>query len=324
METKLPEQYLAIEPGHAFQYFGQANEPPVENGLSVSRDDGTAIVRIQGGLTNGLSQFDSGVLVELDQLTDQVRRLTNDDSTKRVLFYLDSPGGTVAGLMEAADAISKLSQKKPTTAYSQNMQASGAYLLASQCRQNIVAPLCLSGSVGVYAVRVDASQIFAQSMLKFHVSRSGEKKGLGLAFEAVTQVEATEAQARVDAMAGTLFDQIATHRRSRNLNAEVLESYQGALFVGSEAVKRRLADRVGLLDDAMEVLQKMPITKSKDEILADEYRAQPVDRVMQKFDALCEEQDAMSCHQRGISQEEAMAEKYPCFAKLYEFKTAKH
>ena len=63
---------------------------------------------------------------------------------------------------------------------------------------------------------------------------------------------------------------------------------------------------------------------AKDEILADEYRAQPVDRVMQKFDALCEEQDAMSCHQRGISQEEAMAEKYPCFSKLYEFKTAKH
>lgn len=59
-------------------------------------------------------------------------RAINDDRVGAVVFDVDSPGGTTAGVEELSDLIWTGSQRKPVVAVANSQMASAAYWIASQ------------------------------------------------------------------------------------------------------------------------------------------------------------------------------------------------
>ena len=59
-------------------------------------------------------------------LTDRLLEHAANDAVSGVLFFIDSPGGTVAGTVELAEAVRRVAQRKPIVVYSENYLASGA------------------------------------------------------------------------------------------------------------------------------------------------------------------------------------------------------
>ena len=75
--------------------------------------------------------------------TDTTRALSNavaDPAVNSILMVIDSPGGTVDGTADLADAVHEANAVKPVTAYAQDTMASAAYWIGS------TSPLVISRS----------------------------------------------------------------------------------------------------------------------------------------------------------------------------------
>jgi signal peptide peptidase SppA len=81
-----------------------------------------------------------------------------DPKIKGVVVDIESPGGTVPGVMETADKIYQSRGQKPVVAIANSMAASAAYWLGSAFDQLYVTPGGCCGSVGVYSMHLDFSK----------------------------------------------------------------------------------------------------------------------------------------------------------------------
>jgi len=86
-----------------------------------------------------------------------------DPAIDVVVLYIDSPGGSVFGIQEAAASIAGAAQVKPVIALADPLAASAAYWLASQATQLYVTPSGEVGSIGIIARHEDYSGANAQA-----------------------------------------------------------------------------------------------------------------------------------------------------------------
>ena len=122
----------------------------------------TAVVPILGPLSRRPSLFMSLFgLTEASTYQGIGRNLANalaDREVKSIVLLIDSPGGTVGGLPELADQIARAGQVKPVTAVADGLAASAAFWLGSQATRFVATPSGELGSIGVFALHVDASR----------------------------------------------------------------------------------------------------------------------------------------------------------------------
>ena len=78
------------------------NDPGFEN------VDGTAVVPIHGVIMKSVPWYYDYIGIEATstpRVRETIRALLADDDVNRIMLHVDSPGGTVAGTQELADAI---------------------------------------------------------------------------------------------------------------------------------------------------------------------------------------------------------------------------
>lgn len=142
--------------------------------------DGVAHIPIIGELSEKPSL--SAALFGVDQTTfgsiiDNIDKAVADPMVEKIIFEIDSPGGTVDGTDQTAMAIRAI--EKPTEAHVHNMAASAAFWLAVQT-DKIVAlnPVVEVGSIGVAVEIFDDSEADKKAGIKIHtiVSSGAEDK----------------------------------------------------------------------------------------------------------------------------------------------------
>lgn len=121
--------------------------------------DGVAEINIVGLLTEQ-PDFWSWILGEENttygDIAEAVKLAEADPSVKKIRYYLSSPGGTVAGLEEARNAIDQ--SKKPRDVYA-SQAASGGYWLGVRAARGgrfiATSPMATFGSIGVAVTMMD-------------------------------------------------------------------------------------------------------------------------------------------------------------------------
>jgi signal peptide peptidase SppA len=173
-----------------------------------------------------------------------------DASIRAVVFYLDSPGGTVRGIGELALEIFRARAVKPIVAFASDATASAAYYLAAQASRVFAIESSLVGGIGVFAVLDDSSREFEAGGIRRHVVRSAKLKGAGVPGTEVTPEQLAEVQRMVDG-AHELF--VAAVARGRGLRAPVIEKLaDGRVHSGRAAVELGLVDElVGTFGDVI-------------------------------------------------------------------------
>lgn len=176
-----------------------------------------------------------------DQITEQITEASGRKDVTAIELAIDSPGGMVAGVMGAADAIFNARQSKPVTAVISNLGASAAYWLASQAQSIAAADAnTLAGSIGVYSVYVDWSKFEAQAGIKVIVIRSGEHKGMGM--DAITESQIAAVQEYIDATAANFIAAVARGRGRKT--QDIAEQATGQLWIATTAREKGLIDAV--------------------------------------------------------------------------------
>jgi signal peptide peptidase SppA len=213
-----------------------------------------AVVPLTGFLTQKPSLFSlifGGTSVQA--FAREVIAALADPSVGAVVMDVDSPGGEVFGVTEAATAIREARGTKPLIAVANPMAASAAYWLASQADEIVATPSGLVGSVGVFTTHVDQSKALEQQGLTVTFISYGDRKTEGNPAEPLSEEAFSSVQARVDETGRQFEADVAKGRKVTA--ARVHEDYgKGGILTASQALAAGVVDRVGTLD---EVVAKM-------------------------------------------------------------------
>lgn len=221
-----------------------------ESGYTV--ENGVAHIPFQGVVTKTptcFGAFFGGDAVTSD-FVDAVNAAVADESVREIVEHFDSPGGSVDGTAEAADANWAARQKKPVTAYVDGMAASAAYWIASQATRVVVNNATARvGSIGVYAVIPDTSRAYENRGVRVHVVKAGDAKGGGVTGAPVTPDVLAEVQREVSALYDEFVSAVA---RGRGISLEKARALaDGRVHIGRAAMDLGLVDGIASLEEAM-------------------------------------------------------------------------
>lgn len=200
--------------------------------------DGVAVLEIRGPVTKyGTSLSEAGSTLRMRQL---IREYAADRKVKSLMLLIDSPGGTVCGTPDLADAVAKFG--KPTAAYIEDCGCSAAYWIAAQCDTVYCNSAASVGSIGVYSVLVDSSEQAGMLGLKVHTISTGPLKGAGVDGTVITDEQLADAQRSVDSI-NRLFTAAVVAGRGFT-DEQVASVATGQVWIGEEAVALGLVDGI--------------------------------------------------------------------------------
>lgn len=211
----------------------------------------TAVIPIYGVILPRASMFaEMSGATSVEQIRADFRSAIADEDVDRIIFDVDSPGGSVEGIEELADEIRGARGQKPMTAVADYLMASAAYWLGSQADEIIASPSSMVGSIGVYAVHEDWSGAYDQLGIKPTLIKAGKYKAEGIDIEPLGD----DARGHMQEMVDDSYDAfVAGVAKGRGVPPKsVRDGYgEGRALTAKRARDVGLVDRVDTLDGAI-------------------------------------------------------------------------
>jgi capsid assembly protease len=172
-----------------------------------------------------------------------------DPDVGAVLLDVDSPGGVVDGIPEAAAMIRSVRGPKPIVAVANTMAASAAYWLASQADEISVTPSGAVGSIGVYATHRDMSGAMKLRGVETTLVSAGKFKTDGNPWAPLSDEAREHIQEDVDHFYGLFTADVAKGRGVKQ--ADVKAGYgEGRVLNAKAALAANLVERIETLGEA--------------------------------------------------------------------------
>mgnify|MGYP001809548676 CR=1 FL=1 len=209
--------------------------------------DGTAVIPIFGPIMPRASLVDSSAGgTALDAIMRDVRVAQASDAVNRIVLAVDSPGGVVSGVAEAAEALR--ASAKPVTAFVTGEAASLAYWLASQAGEIVAERAAAVGSIGIITKstrQVGPDQ--SGSVVDVLVSSGAPQKRPDLG----TDEGRAAVQAYLDAAEDVFVSDVA---KGRGVSPATVRSQfgRGGMLVAADALKAGMIDRIGTLEGVLQ------------------------------------------------------------------------
>lgn len=205
---------------------------------------GTLVQRGMGvDALSGLRSYDS--------IRKDLRAALNNKKVNSILLNIDSSGGEVSGCFDLVDEIFEARKIKPIFAFSNETAFSAAYAIASAANSLFLTRTAGVGSIGVIMVHTDKSEANKKAGVKFTPIFAGSKKIDLASFKPLSDRVKSEIQGQVDNVFN-LF--VGTVARNRNISEEEVRKFEAGFFMGEEAIKVGLADKVLNFDEVINVI----------------------------------------------------------------------
>ena len=233
---------------------------------------GIARIYMVGGMMKARSKYGGCCTLDVRQA---LRNAVAFEQVKGILLHIESPGGTVAGTEELANAIREADTAKPVFAHIDDLCASAGIWAASQARYVSANYTALAGGIGTLTVVEDSSGEAAASGIKVHVISTGEYKG---SFTPGTEVKSNELAYLQNIIDGINKHFVAAVASGRAVDIETVESWaDGRLFHAEDAHRMGMIDYVRPLQRTIEHLQAV-VTEAEGGAAAVEARVRQVER----------------------------------------------
>ena len=245
VDYQIAKEHLELKSKQGFtdllsQIFGETPKPYQTPG-------GTYVIPVMGMIGKGLSPLEAIGSADVEKIDDQIDEALASNP-KRILFHINSDGGTVDGVEELAEKIRSL--PVDTIAYSSGSMNSAALWIAAASNRVVVSPSASVGSVGVYVTILDQSAQAKAAGLEVKVIKSGALKGMGIPGTSLTSEQEAYLQQEVDALAETFKSSV---RMKRKLVQEA--DMQGQSFSGKLAAQKGFA--TGLANTLKDLLAQL-------------------------------------------------------------------
>jgi protease-4 len=220
-----------------------------------SRGDEVAIYYAYGNIVDNeaMNMIQGGGHCIVGKTTaEDLRKLADDDDVKAVVFRVNSGGGSAVASEQIRHAIKLLKSKKPVVVSMGGMAASGGYWISSAANYIFAEPTTITGSIGIFGLFPNASGLVTDK--------------LGITFDGVTTHKYSDYE--TDLVFGKNSDDVMKHMQTyiehgyqsflnivsegRGMKPEEVDKIgQGRVWLATDALKIKLVDKLGSLDDAV-------------------------------------------------------------------------
>lgn len=183
---------------------------------------------------------------------DDLNELADDEDVKAVVLRVNSPGGSAVASEQIWHAIKQLKAKKPVVVSMGGLAASGGYMISAGADYIIAEPTTITGSIGIFGLIPNFAGLVTD---KLGVTFDGVKTNNytdymeNLTLSKDNEKELEFMQSYVDRGYVTFLDIVADGRKMKR--DEVDSIAQGRVWLAKDAIKIKLVDKLGSLDDAV-------------------------------------------------------------------------
>ncbi len=190
------------------------------------------------------------------QTRKELQMMGQNPQVKGVLLVVDSPGGEVAGTMDLAKDVRDFETNygKPITAYVSDAAYSAAYWIASQAREVVLSSETAGvGSIGTMVTLLDDSAMLEEQGLREIVVKATASTDKNAAYEQALEGNTVKLRRDMLDPINRVFTNAVTSARP-NLDTDPEGVLAGNTFVGQNAIRVGLADRIGTMQEAFDAL----------------------------------------------------------------------
>ncbi len=246
---------LNVMASQAIAFFDGKAQPSerITNPL-LSVQDGVGIIRLHGPIIRQPDLISSLLFgaTDTEQVMEAITEASARDDVRALLLDVDSPGGTVNGTPELAQAVADATRTKPVYAFSAGQMCSAAYWVASQCDAIYATPSARVGSIGVILPLLDSSEALKNQGLKVEVFAAGKFKSAGMPGVSLTDEQRTLIQSDIEEIAADF--KAAVLARGRRIPDDAME---GQSFSTRQAQKFNLAGTARNRDEVIARLRNL-------------------------------------------------------------------
>ncbi|MBF0232517.1 MAG: signal peptide peptidase SppA [Desulfamplus sp.] len=238
------------------------------------------VVLIAGSTTLMKSNFDAlditsdanvgiiemtGPILSSKETIENIKIFREKSSIKAIVIRIDSPGGGVGPSQEIYREIMKTRKTKTVVASMGSVAASGGYYAAASCDSIVANPGTITGSIGVIMEYANFQEIVQKIGLIPVVIKSGEFKDMGSPMRDIKDNERKLLQNVVNEIHMQFVRDAA---QGRNIDIETMSKLaDGRIYTGESALSLNLVDKLGNLDDAIELAGELAGIEGKIKIV---------------------------------------------------------
>jgi protease-4 len=224
-----------------------------------------SILFIIGKLMGGRGQFAfgdriavveiKGVIADSTSIIEEIHQYLEDTGVKAIVLRIDSPGGGVGPSQEIYQEVKRARKKKKVIASMGSVAASGGYYVACASDLIVANPGTITGSIGVVMEFTNLEELLKKIGIRGVVLKAGEHKDIGSPLREMTPQDKKIMQEVIDNVHQQFIQAVAESRKMER--EKVMGVADGRIFTGEQAQKLGLVDRMGNLQDAIEIAAQM-------------------------------------------------------------------
>lgn len=202
------------------------------------------------------SSLTSSQSIVATEVCKDLEELMNDDDIKAVVLRVNSPGGSAYASEQIWRAVQNLKAKKPVVVSMGGYAASGGYYISCGANYIYSEPTTITGSIGIFGMFPDFSGLLTDKLgVKFDQVKTNKHADFGT----MSRPFNAEEMALLEQYIGRgyeLFRSRVAEGRKMSID-QVEEIAQGRVWLGNDALKIKLVDGIGSLDDAVKKAAKL-------------------------------------------------------------------
>lgn len=205
---------------------------------------GDIVDGVAGGLMANKNKIDAQVVCK------DLEELMNEDDVKAVVLRINSGGGSAYASEQIWHQITELKKKKPVVVSMGGMAASGGYYISAPANWIVAEPTTLTGSIGIFGMFPDMSGLLTQKLgVKFDEAKTNKNSTFGTTARPFNAEEMGILENYINRGYKLFRQRVA---EGRKMSVEQVEAIaQGHVWLGQDAMKIKLVDQLGGLDEAV-------------------------------------------------------------------------
>ena len=209
---------------------------------------------IVDGDTQGLAS--QGAVIDAQVVCKDLAQLADDDNVKAVVLRVNSGGGSAYASEQIWHQIEMLKKKKPLVVSMGGMAASGGYYISCNSNWIVAEPTTLTGSIGIFGMFADFSGLLKDKLgVKFDEVKTNKNSAFGTIARPFNEEEMSYLDTYINRGYKLFRQRVADGRK---LSTEEVEKVaQGHVWLGQDALKIRLVDELGGLENAVAKAAKL-------------------------------------------------------------------
>jgi len=190
-----------------------------------------AVINLQGTIDDALAR----------KTVASLRKIKKDPKVKAIVLRIDSPGGSVISSETILQECKDISQ--PIICSMSNVCASGGYYIATGCERIFASPTTITGSIGVFGVKLDLTRLLQKYGINVQSVVTGPHSATYDLFQPINEPIRMNMTQNINRTYEHFKSLVAEGRGMSMKDVEPLA--QGKVWTGREAKENGLVDELG-------------------------------------------------------------------------------